>query len=69
MTEEKKHLKSVNRKDKHFVIGSWIIHYIHYYPHSYSPAQWGFSAYNFKGLNIDFYFGKHVIVWTFREYK
>lgn len=53
------------RKDKHWHIGNFSIKYVHYYPQKWSPKQWGFSIWKFKGQNIDFYFGKHVIVFTF----
>ena len=56
------------RKDKHWHIGDLWIKYVHYYPQKWSPAQWGFSTWKFKGFNIDFYFGKHVIVFTFTRW-
>ena len=57
------------RNDKYWHIGSLIIHYIHYYPQKWSVSQWGFAAWKFKGQNIDFYFGKHVVVFNFRLNK
>jgi hypothetical protein len=55
------------RKDKYFNLGFCWLHYIHYYPQQGSPKQWGFSAYNFKNFTIDLWFGKHVIVFSFRD--
>lgn len=55
----------MNRKDKIWGIGSLFIKYMHYYPHRGSVSHWGFQTSNFKGFNIDFFFGKHVIVFSF----
>ena len=56
------------RTDKHWHIGNLWIKYIHYYPQKWSTNHWGFQTANVKGFSIDFYFGKHVIVFYFRRW-
>jgi hypothetical protein len=53
------------RKDKVWGIGSLFIKYIHYYPGMGSISTWGFQTSNFKGFSVDFFFGRHVIVFYF----
>ena len=69
MTEEKKYLHTRQRKDKYFMIGPWVFHYIHYYPQKWSTRHWGFQTSSWKNFSIDFYFGRHVIVWDFRRWS
>ena len=53
------------RKDKYFNLGFCWLHYIHYYPNSVIISSWGFQTSHWKNFTIDFYFGKHVIVFSF----
>jgi hypothetical protein len=64
-------MEKPKRVDKYFkVFPNRIIHYIHYYPHSYSVKTYGWSLYNFKQPTLDIYFGKHTIVFILnREWQ
>jgi hypothetical protein len=55
-----------SRKDKYFNLGFSWLHYIHYYPRACVISRWGFEASAWKYPSIDFYFGKHVFVFSFR---
>lgn len=56
------------RNDKYWKIGSLLIHYVHYYPQKWGVRQWGIAIWPFKGLNIDIYLNRHVIVFNFSRY-
>lgn len=56
----------MNRTDRYINLGSRWLHYIHYKPQKWSTSHWGFQTTTFEHPSIDFYFGKHVFVFTLR---
>lgn len=57
----------MNRTDKYINLGFVWLHYIHYKPNKWSTSHWGFQTTTFKDPSVDFYFGKHVFVFTLRQ--
>jgi len=53
------------RKHKYLNLGFFWLRYIHYYPQVTALSHFGWMTTNFKDFSIDFYWAKHVFVFSF----